>query len=84
MKLQFDKDLEYQKQAVAAVVELFKGQTPMQSNFTVTGWTRKILPYFMPRISSSLKMSLALKRCGLYSKTTALQTTQPKPMLRKF
>ena len=36
MKLQFDKDLEYQKQAIAAVVDLFKGQTPMQSNFTVT------------------------------------------------
>ena len=42
MKLQFDKDLEYQKQAVAAVVDLFKGQTPMQSNFTVTGWGRQI------------------------------------------
>jgi type III restriction enzyme len=35
MKLQFDKDLEYQKQAVAAVVDLFKGQTPARSNFTV-------------------------------------------------
>ncbi|MEA1959960.1 MAG: DEAD/DEAH box helicase family protein [Bacillota bacterium] len=42
MKLQFDKDLEYQKQAVEAVVDLFKGQTPMQSNFTVTGWGKQI------------------------------------------
>jgi len=42
MKLQFDKDLIYQKQAVAAVVDLFKGQTPMQSNFTVTTWGRQI------------------------------------------
>ena len=45
MKLQFDKDLEYQKQAVAAVVDLFKGQTPMQSNFTVTAWGRQIGMY---------------------------------------
>lgn len=35
MKLQFDKDLDYQKQAIAAVVDLFKGQTPARSNFTV-------------------------------------------------
>ncbi len=42
MKLQFDKDLEYQKQAVAAVVDLFKGQTPVQSNFTVMAWGRQI------------------------------------------
>jgi type III restriction enzyme len=35
MKLQFNKDLSYQKQAVAAVVDLFKGQTPARSNFTI-------------------------------------------------
>lgn len=35
MKLQFDKDLEYQQQAIGAVVDLFKGQTPARSNFTV-------------------------------------------------
>jgi type III restriction enzyme len=42
MKLQFDKDLEYQKQAVAAVVDLFKGQTPVQSNFTVMAWSGQV------------------------------------------
>ncbi|SHK00710.1 type III restriction-modification system endonuclease [Desulforamulus aeronauticus] len=42
MKLQFDKDLSYQKQAVAAVVDLFKGQTLMQANFTVTDWDQQI------------------------------------------
>src|SRR3989339_319644 len=36
MKLQFDKNLEYQKQAISAVIDLFKGQIPMQSNFTVS------------------------------------------------
>ena len=36
MKLQFDANLQYQAQAVAAVVDLFRGQMPKQSNFTVT------------------------------------------------
>jgi hypothetical protein len=38
MKLQFNANLEYQAQAVASVVDLFRGQTPMQSNFTVTDY----------------------------------------------
>ena len=36
MKLQFDANLEYQEQAVFSVVDLFRGQTPKQSNFTVS------------------------------------------------
>ena len=36
MKLQFDANLHYQEQAVSAVVDLFLGQTPRQSEFTVT------------------------------------------------
>ena len=36
MKLQFDANLHYQEQAVSAVVDLFRGQMPKQSNFTVT------------------------------------------------
>ena len=35
MKLQFNPDLPYQKQAIDAVVDLFSGQLPKQSNFTV-------------------------------------------------
>lgn len=35
MKLKFDNNLHYQQQAIAAVVDLFKGQTPKQANFTV-------------------------------------------------
>jgi len=38
MKLHFDGDLEYQKQAVASVVDIFRGQTPLQSNFTVSAY----------------------------------------------
>lgn len=42
MKLQFDKDLEYQHQAIASIVDLFRGQTPMQSNFTVSAYKGQI------------------------------------------
>lgn len=42
MKLQFDKDLEYQKQAISSIVDIFRGQTPMQSNFTVSPYSGQI------------------------------------------
>jgi type III restriction enzyme len=42
MKLQFDKNLEYQQQAIASVVDLFNGQTPMQTNFTVSAYNGQI------------------------------------------
>jgi type III restriction enzyme len=41
MKLQFDSTLEYQRDAVEAVTGLFIGQTPMNSNFTVTTWSNQ-------------------------------------------
>ena len=42
MKLQFDKNLEYQHQAIASIVDLFRGQTPMQTNFTVSAYNGQI------------------------------------------
>jgi len=42
MKLQFDKNLEYQQQAIASVVDLFNGQTPMQTNFTVSAYNGQV------------------------------------------
>ncbi|MEG0396811.1 MAG: DEAD/DEAH box helicase family protein, partial [Oscillospiraceae bacterium] len=42
MKLQFDANLHYQEQAVSAVVDLFRGQTPKQSNFTVSAYAGQI------------------------------------------
>ncbi|KXL53692.1 type III restriction enzyme, res subunit [Anaerotignum neopropionicum] len=42
MKLQFDAKLPHQKQAVSAVVDLFRGQTPKQSNFTVSAYAGQI------------------------------------------
>jgi len=45
MKLQFDKNLEYQHQAIASIVDLFRGQTPMQTNFTVTPYNGQVGMY---------------------------------------
>jgi hypothetical protein len=42
MKLKFDKNLEYQHQAIASIVDLFRGQTPMQTNFTVSAYNGQI------------------------------------------
>lgn len=42
MRLQFDKNLEYQHQAIASIVDLFRGQTPMQTNFTVSAYTGQV------------------------------------------
>lgn len=42
MKLQFDKDLEYQNQAISSIVDLFRGQTPMQTNFTVSAYNGSV------------------------------------------
>ena len=42
MKLQFDPNLAYQAQAVSAVVDLFRGQTPKQTNFTVSAYTGQV------------------------------------------
>ena len=36
MKLQFNPNLDYQHHAISSVVDLFLGQTPKQSNFTVS------------------------------------------------
>ncbi len=36
MKLQFNANLDYQWDAINAVVNIFKGQDTLQTNFTVT------------------------------------------------
>lgn len=36
LKLQFNSELDYQLDAIHAVVDLFKGQSPREANFTVT------------------------------------------------
>ena len=35
MKLKFDSELDYQKEAIASIVDIFNGQRVTQSNFTV-------------------------------------------------
>ena len=48
MKLQFNPDLRYQKQAIDAVVDLFGGQLPKQSNFTVMSPGASLQPGLLP------------------------------------
>ena len=35
LKLKFNPELDYQQDAISSMVDLFKGQTPKESNFTV-------------------------------------------------
>jgi len=42
MKLKFDANLEYQEKAISSIVDLFRGQTPMQSNFTVSAYAKQV------------------------------------------
>ncbi|MDI6618101.1 MAG: DEAD/DEAH box helicase family protein [Clostridiales bacterium] len=42
MKLKFDANLKYQEDAVFSIVDIFKGQTPMQSNFTVSAYNGQV------------------------------------------
>ena len=41
MKLKFDASLPYQQEAIASIVDLFRGQTPMQTNFTVASYGKQ-------------------------------------------
>ncbi|WP_129597599.1 type III restriction-modification system endonuclease [Anaerophilus nitritogenes] len=42
MKLKFNPDLDYQKESISSIVNIFKGQTPAQTNFTVSALTDKV------------------------------------------
>src|SRR5690625_1716779 len=45
MKIQFEDNLKYQQDAVDAVVDVFKGQEKLQSNFTVLAPTDQTIGY---------------------------------------
>ena len=42
MKLKFDAALDYQQEAIAAVRDVFIGQTPKQALFTVAARTEQL------------------------------------------
>lgn len=42
MKLQFNSDLDYQKESISSIVNIFKGQSIAQSNFTVSSITDEV------------------------------------------
>ena len=52
MKIQFDPDLDFQRDAIEAVVDVFRGQETCRTNFTVAslkGGTQSLLPGLAPR-----------------------------------
>lgn len=56
MKLQFDANLHYQEQAVSAVVDLFRGQTPKQSSFTISNYSDQGTMYTDNGIGNKLEL----------------------------
>ena len=56
MKLQFDANLQYQEQAVSAVVDLFRGQTPKQSSFTISNYSDQGTMYTDNGIGNKLEL----------------------------
>ena len=56
MKLQFEANLHYQEQAVSAVVDLFRGQTPKQSSFTISNYSDQGTMYTDNGIGNKLEL----------------------------
>ena len=49
MRIKFDSHLDYQDDAIASVVDLFKGQESAQSMFTVSGAYNSTLENFQSK-----------------------------------
>lgn len=70
MKIQFESNLDYQQDAIEAVVDVFKGQEKLQSNFTVLAPTNESLAYDAD-LGYANKLSLLEKQ--LVENTQAIQ-----------
>lgn len=81
MKLKFNKDLSYQQQAIAAVVDLFRGQTPMQSNFTVSAFGAQV---GMLDTKNGVGNKLELDEEEILANLQAVQLKNGLPQTRKF
>ncbi|MCO7722410.1 DEAD/DEAH box helicase family protein [Myroides odoratimimus] len=70
MKIQFEGNLNYQQEAIDAVVDVFKGQEKLQSNFTVLAPTNQSIEYEAD-LGYANKLSLLEKQ--LVNNTQAIQ-----------
>lgn len=70
MKIQFESNLDYQQEAIEAVIDVFKGQEKLQSNFTVLAPTDQSLAYDAD-LGYANKLSLLEKQ--LVENTQAIQ-----------
>ena len=76
MKLQFDSGLIYQKEAIFSVVDLFRGQTPKQSNFTVSAYSGQM---GMEDIEHGIKNNLILDETEILSNLQQVQLRNGLP-----
>lgn len=65
MKLRFDASLQYQEQAVSAVVDLFSGQTPKQSLFTVQTYSAPVIETQMSMTEQQTSMDISMSKMGI-------------------
>lgn len=61
MKIQFDSNLEFQKQAIASIADIFKGQEICQTNFTVAPLKYLPLEGHMPNLTNKVGIGNRLR-----------------------
>lgn len=65
MKLRFDANLQYQQQAISAVVDLFSGQTPKQSLFTVQTYSTPVIETQNSMLEQQTSMDISMSKMGI-------------------
>lgn len=65
MKLRFDANLQYQQQAISAVVDLFGGQTPKQSLFTVQTYSTPVIETQNSMLEQQTSMDISMSKMGI-------------------
>ena len=65
MKLRFDANLQYQQQAISAVVDLFSGQTPKQSLFTVQTYSTPVTETQTSMLEQQTSMDISMSKMGI-------------------
>ena len=61
MKIQFDPNLDFQKQAIASIADIFKGQEICQTNFTVAPLKYLPLEEHMPNLTNKVGIGNRLR-----------------------
>ncbi|MEM8728168.1 MAG: DEAD/DEAH box helicase family protein [Chlamydiota bacterium] len=83
MKIRFDPDLAYQRQAIEAVCSVFKGQRPGQTTFSIARETEQ---HYLPGLENDLGLGnrLELSSGELYENICAVQRKNGLPVSQPF